>query len=418
MRKKYGLLLTGLILCAVGLAAWVYQMMSGLAITDLSNSFSWGLYMGSFEFFIGMSSGGMFVFSIAYIWNVESLKPFVKVGAIASLASVVAAGVAILTDLGQPFRVLQMLLTPNLGSPLFWDVLVLGIYAVVCFAAVLLQFLPETKKFKGKRGFKLDCESYSKGLSYFTLPFIAVLNAVTTLMFAVQNAREWWHSALLPADSVAVAAAVGVSFMMLIGALLLGKEGFETWNKGFALMAKIAGIALLVHLCFTVLELTTIGWSNTAEGSHLLKLLFEDYGGLYFAEIALPCIAMMIYFIAGSKHRRLMIVMNVCVIAATFIHRMMLLLPAFNSIPLTIPVAGIPNTLWSVPMSSGILKEGQNLFVTYWDYAPTVLEWCVALLPVGIVCVMIVGAMSLYPELPEMKRKIAFVDGSNEVEGI
>ena len=96
----------------------------------------------------------------------------------------------------------------------------------------------------------------------------------------------------------------------------------------------------------------------------------------------------------------------------------MLLLPAFNSIPLTIPVAGIPNTLWSVPMSIGILKEGQNLFVTYWDYAPTVLEWCVALLPVGIVCVMIVGAMSLYPELPEMKRKIAFVDGSNEVESI
>ncbi len=418
MRKKYGLLITGLMLCAVGFFAWVYQMLSGLAITDLSNSFSWGLYMGSFEFFIGMSSGGMLVFSIAYIWNVECLKPFIKAGSIASLASVIAAGAAILTDLGQPLRVLQMLLTPNFGSPLFWDVLVLGIYAVLCFAAVLLQFLPETKKFKGRRGFKLDCESYSKGLSYFTFPFIAVLNAVTTLMFAVQNAREWWHSALLPADSVAVAAAVGLSFMMLIGALLLGEEGFKTWNKGFKLLTKLAGIALLIHLCFTALELTTIAWSNTAEGGHLLKLLFEDYGVLYFAEIAAPCIAMLVYLTVNSKYRKIMVSMNVFVIAATFIHRMMLLLPAFNSIPLTIPVAGIPNTLWSVPISSGILKEGQELFVTYWDYAPTVLEWCVALLPVGIICVMIAGAMSLYPELPEMKKKVVFVDRKNEADGI
>lgn len=404
MRKKYGVLILGLILCGIGLSAWIYQIISGLAITDLSNSFSWGLYMGSFEFFIGMSSGGMLVFSIAYIWGVKSLTPFVKIGTITSLATVVASGIAILTDLGQPSRVLYMLLTPNFASPLFWDVIVLGIYVVVCFIAVLLQFLPDTKKFGEKEGFKAACEIHSKRLAYFTLPFIAVLNAVTTLMFAVQNAREWWNSALLPADSVAVATAVGISFMLLIGALLLGKEGYKFWSEGFTLLTKIAGVALLVHLCFTALELVVIGWNNTLEGKHLLGLLANDYGWLYGIEIILPLIAMVVYIGVKDGKRSWIMTMSIFVIVAIFIHRMMLLLPAFNSIPLSIPVAGLQSESWSVPIASGMLREGQDIFVTYWNYTPTLLEWCVTLLPIGIILVLVTGAVCLFPELPGEKK--------------
>ena len=101
--KKTAALVIGAAMCAAGLAAWVYQLVQGMHVTNLRNSFTWGLYMGSFEFFIAMATGGILVFSMAYLWNIEVLKPFVKIAVIGSLASVVAAGVAIFEDLGEPF---------------------------------------------------------------------------------------------------------------------------------------------------------------------------------------------------------------------------------------------------------------------------------------------------------------------------
>lgn len=407
MKRRLTTAAVGFGLCAVGFLAWIYQIWKGLAVTDLSNSFSWGLYMGSFEFFIGLSSGGMLLFSIAYLWNVESLKPFVKLGALGSLASVVAAGVAILTDLGKPFRVLQMLITPNVKSPLFWDVLVLGLYAVICLTAVLLQFLPEANRFRFRRSFRLDCEVYSKRLSYVALPFVAILNAVTTLMFAVQTSREWWHSALLPADSVAVATALGLSFTMLLGLVTSGREGYSSWRTAFALQAKISGVSLLAHFFFTILELVTIAWSGKAEGQHLLYLLFDTYGVLYFVELALPFVAMTIYFLPMLEKRRFLAGANLLVILGSFVHRMMLLLPAFNSIPLTIPVAGLEGTLWSYPIASGIIQPGQDIFVSYWSYFPSLIEWCVALLPVGFVILVLAGVMCLTTVVPKPKKNPA-----------
>ena len=400
MKKRYIALALGLILCAAGFAGWVWQIIQGLAVTNLSNSFSWGLYMGTFEFFIGAASGGMLLFSVAYLFRVKSLMPYVKLGAVTSLACVVASGVAIMTDLGQPFRVMQMILTPNVGSPLFWDVIVLGLFAVISLVAVLIQFLPDMSKKVSGRDCEMQRDKRSKKLAFLALPMVVIMNAVTTLMFAVQNTREWWHSALLPADSVAVATALGLSVMMLVGLLSGGKKGFQANAFAFDLLAKISGVAILIHLFFTVLELATLAWSGAAEGRELLELIFGHYGALYAVELALPALAMAVYFTSVSWKRPMVLgLMNIFVILGSFVHRMMLLLPAFNSIPMTIPVAGLEENLWSYPIASGILKPGEDVFVTFWDYAPSLMEWCVNLLPFGLVVLVLAGAVIVNPKL-------------------
>ena len=81
-KKAFPALGIGVVLCLIGLAAWAYQIVNGLQVTALNNLFSWGLYMGSFEFFIAVATGGMLVFSITYIWRIEALKPFTKIAAV------------------------------------------------------------------------------------------------------------------------------------------------------------------------------------------------------------------------------------------------------------------------------------------------------------------------------------------------
>ncbi len=386
--KPYPALLAGLVLTAAGAAAWAYQIVNGLAVTDLNNLFSWGLYMAGFEFFIGLSSGGMLVYAVYHVWNVKALAPFVKPGVISSLGAVTAAGIAILTDLGSPFRVFQMILSPNVASPLFWDLAVLAVYFVLCVLALMFVCFGKGTPDSHKR------------LAYVTLPYIAVLNGVTTLLFAVQNTRLWWHSALLPVDSIAIATAAGLSLVMLHTQLLNGRKSVMMWKSGYELLSRIAGTAFIAHLLFTALELATLAWSGSAESRELLTLLTGEYGALYAAEQLLFVAAMAGYLAGRSRSAGVLAVLNVAAVASLLIHRVMMTLPAFNMVPLTIPVGALEANQWAYPVASGMYAPGQDIFITSWQYMPTLVESCVAILPLGVL-ILICTAAALVNAKPE-----------------
>lgn len=396
--KKMVALVVGAAMCVAGLAAWGYQLAAGMQVTNLRNSFTWGLYMGSFEFFIAMATGGMLVFSIAYLWNVETLKPFVKIAALGSLASVIAAGVAIFEDLGEPFHALYMIITPNVGSPLFWDVVILTLYVIVCVVAVALALLPDTKKNKNNRGYRMANEENRRRFSFIAFPMAFLLNIITSFMFATQNTREWWHSALIPVNACAEAVAVGLSFTILLCVIMARHEIFAENSEGIGLLSRIAAAAVAAYIVMTFIEVVPLAWSGTRESAHLLHLVFHTYGLLFWLQILLPLLGMILFLVGGGLAGELAAAASVLVIIGIFIQRMMLLLPAFNSIPLTLPVA---DKLWTFPIAVGTFTEGQDVFVRFWNYAPSLIEWAAGILPVGLIVFVMAGAGILFRLLPE-----------------
>ena len=391
--KKTAALVIGAAMCAAGLAAWIYQLVQGMQVTNLRNSFTWGLYMGSFEFFIAMATGGILAFSIAYLWNIETLKPFVKIASIGSLASVVAAGVAIFEDLGEPFHALYMIITPNVGSPLFWDVVILTLYVIVCVVAVVLTLLPDTKKHVHDRGYRMTNEENCRRFSFIAFPMAFLLNIITSFMFATQNTREWWHSALIPVNACAEATAVGLSFTILLCVLMVRHEIFVENSDGIRLLSRIAAVSIAAYIAMSFIEIVPLAWSGTQESRHLLHLIFHTYGLLFWLEIILPLVGMILFLVGGGLGKELVSVAGILVIAGIFIQRMMLLLPAFNSIPLTLPVAG---KLWTFPIAVGTFTEGEDVFVRFWNYVPTAVEWIVGILPVGLIVFVMAAAAILF----------------------
>ena len=353
--------------------------------------------MGSFEFFIAMATGGILVFSMAYLWNIEVLKPFVKIAVIGSLASVVAAGVAIFEDLGEPFHALYMIITPNVGSPLFWDVIILTLYVIVCVVAVLLTLLPDTKKNFHNRGYRMTNEENCRKFAFAAFPMAFLVNIVTSFMFATQNTREWWHSALIPVNACAEATAVGLSFTILLCALMVKHEVFVEYSDGIRLMARLAAAAIAAYIVMSFIEIVPLAWSGTQESSHLLHLIFHTYGLLFWLEILLPLLAMILFLVGGGLGKELVSAASVLVIIGIFIQRMMLLLPAFNSIPLTLPVAG---KLWTFPVAVGTFTEGQDVFVRFWNYVPSAIEWIVGILPAGLIVFVMAAAAVLFRLYP------------------
>ena len=130
-------------LTAVGVAAWIYQLMGGLGVTGMNNGTSWGLYITMFMFFVGLSAGGLIVASSASVFHVADYKKVALPAVILSTVCICCAGMFVLIDLGGIQRVWRIVTGPNPTSPLFWDICVITLYLVINI--VYLRFMTSKK---------------------------------------------------------------------------------------------------------------------------------------------------------------------------------------------------------------------------------------------------------------------------------
>ena len=140
----------------IAVAVWFYQLKEGLILTNMQNSFSWGLYISGLAFFVGNAAGGLVLTSSIYLFGVKKLKPLAKLGALTAFANVTAAMLIVLPDIGKPLRLYNLILHPNFMSPLVWDVIVLNLYALASAIYLYILMLPELTGRLGWLAIKVD----------------------------------------------------------------------------------------------------------------------------------------------------------------------------------------------------------------------------------------------------------------------
>jgi molybdopterin-containing oxidoreductase family membrane subunit len=120
--------------------AWAFQLRNGLVVTGLSDwgtggGVPWGLYVGSFIWWVGIAHGGIVVSAAVRLFKFDSLRPVARLAELLTLAALANAGLYIILHVGRPDRIVSSIL-PNLGqtirsSPLAWDVTVITLYFVL-----------------------------------------------------------------------------------------------------------------------------------------------------------------------------------------------------------------------------------------------------------------------------------------------
>ena len=138
--RYLGMVLVGLIGLVWFGQAWTFQLRHGLVVTGLSDwgtggGVPWGIYIGSFIWWVGIAHGGIVVSAAVRLFRMHSLKPVARLAELLTLAALANAGLYIIVHLGRPDRVVTSIL-PNLGqtirsSPLAWDVTVITLYFVL-----------------------------------------------------------------------------------------------------------------------------------------------------------------------------------------------------------------------------------------------------------------------------------------------
>lgn len=370
--KKWPIILTVAFL-VVGCAAWICQLSMGLLVgSAMSNTFAWGLMIAVFAFFVGFGAGSQFVASYIVLANRKDLMPYVKTAQVIALAGAIAAGVAILIDLGHPFHIMAMILGPNPISPLTWDMIALTLFIVIAFVN-LIAVARDSKLLKF--WMVLGC------LSAFALQL------VEGLLFALMESRVWWHSVIMPVDFIVVAVVCGLAIAAIFCAFEPGAFKREALRD---LSVLLAG-AIIVHLVLAVIDLAIVVFGGSAADGGAIAALVSALP-LYILELGLPLVAVFVLLRSKKEPVKNLKAGGILVVVGMFCHRLMLLYPAFGSPTLYVPLSNEPSPSWALPASTGLYNHTGQAFEIAQGYVPNFVEWLAMLLPLGVaLAVFLIG---------------------------
>lgn len=360
--RRYWLWLLFLILViAVGLLNYARQLGEGLAITGMSRDVSWGIYIGQFTFFVGVAASAVMVVLPYYFHNVKAFARVALLGEFLAIAAVVMCMLFIFVDLGQPARVMNVILYPTPHSMMFWDMVSLGGYLVLNLLISALSLDCEAKQIAPPR--------WLRPVILFSVPWAVSIHTVTAFLYCGLPGRPLWMTAILAPRFLASAFAGGPALLLLICLALRKLAGFNAGEEAVKRLGVIVAYAMSINVFFLLLELFTALYSGVPEHSASIRYLYLGLDGkaplapYMWLSSALALVSLIVLLIPRWRNQR----------AALALASAMVFLSLWLDKGLGLIVAGfVPSPLEEVA-----------------TYAPTAPEWMI------VVGVWAIGAFIL-----------------------
>jgi dimethyl sulfoxide reductase membrane subunit len=349
-RAWYAMLAAGLLL---GAAAFGYQWASGLAVTGLSNSVTWGLYIIVFMFLVGVSAGGLIVVAGSELLDSHRLESLNRLAVIVSGTAVATAAVSIFPDLGRPHLFWKMLVSPNLTSPLVWDMAILAIYLTI--AVIDLWIL--TRPTPQPRALRI--------MAMITLPVAVLVHSITAWIFGLLVARPFWNTALMAPLFISSALVSGTALVLLIAWVARRTTAWDPPASVFGDLGRLLAWFVAVDAFLLGAELLTIYTSRIAYHLAPLDVLLTGrLAPLFWGQIVLGVALPFIVYVTPRLRARMPLLLGAATLSVLGVlaKRANILLPAMYE-PLVGMAPGVPGG-----------RPGQA-FTTAGPYVPTWVEW-------------------------------------------
>jgi len=234
------------VILATGFYSTLLRFAKGLgAATNLSDQFPWGLWIG-FDVLcgVGLAAGGFTLAAAVYIFHLERFHPIVRPAILTAFLGYAMVAVALLFDLGRPYRIWHPLVMWNPRSVMFEVAWCVMLYLTV----LALEFSPVVfERFRLAKPLKI--------IKAITIPLVIVGVLLSTLhqsslgslyLIVPSKLHPFWYSPLLPVFFYV--SAIGVGLAMVIFESNLSARAFGREIE-MPLLSQL-GKALVVVLAF------------------------------------------------------------------------------------------------------------------------------------------------------------------------
>ena len=270
-KRYYGWMAALLAVIGVGFACYLWQFQFGLGITGMSRDVSWGFYIAQFTFLVGVAASAVMVVLPYYLHNYKAFGRITILGEFLAVASVTMCILFIFVDLGQPTRVVNVLLHPTPNSILFWDMIVLNGY-------LFLNIIVGWKVLEAERN-DVAPASWLKPLIYLSIPWAVSIHTVTAYLYCGLPGRGFWLTAILAPRFLSSAFAAGPAFLILLCMIVRKLTKFDPGKEQIQSLAKVVAYAITVNVFFFLCEVFVVFYSGIPEHMDHIKYLFVGLHG-------------------------------------------------------------------------------------------------------------------------------------------
>ena len=240
-----------ILVLASGLYSTVLRFSKGLgASTALSDQFPWGLWIG-FDVMcgVGLAAGGFTLAAVVYIFHLERFHAIVRPAILTAFLGYSLVAVALLYDLGRPYRIWHPLVMWNPHSVMFEVAWCVTLYLTV----LALEFSPIVlERFHMVKPLKI--------VKAITIPLVIAGVLLSTLhqsslgslyLIVPSKLHPFWYSPWLPV--LFYISAIGVGLAMVIFESNLSARAFGREIE-MPLLSQLAKALLWVLAVFGVLR--------------------------------------------------------------------------------------------------------------------------------------------------------------------
>jgi molybdopterin-containing oxidoreductase family membrane subunit len=259
------------VLALVGVYYYLQQFMYGLGITGLGRDVSWGLYIGQFTFLVGVAASAVMLVIPYYLHDYKTFSKIVILGEFLAISAVTMCILFIMADMGQPMRVMNVVLHPTPNSVMFWDFLVLSGYLVL---NILIGWVTLGSDRKG-----IPPPKWIKPFIYLSVPWAVSIHTVTAFLYAGLPGRHFWLSAIMAARFLASAFAGGPALLIILALIVRKISKFDPGKEPIQALGKIVAYAMFANVFFLGLEFFTAFYSSIPGHTDSFKYLYVGLDG-------------------------------------------------------------------------------------------------------------------------------------------
>ena len=345
-----------LVVIALGVLSYLRQLQFGLGITGLSRDVTWGLYIAQFTFLVGVAASAVVVVLPYYLHNYRAFGKITILGEFLAISAVTMCLLFIFVDMGQPGRVLNVLLYPTPDSIMFWDMVVLSGYLLLNAVIGGITLGAERKDVPPPR--------WILPVIILSIPWAVSIHTVTAFLYSGLPGRHLWLTALLAPRFLASAFASGPALLILLTMVVRRLAGFDPGQEAIQKLSLIVTYTMIINVFFVLMEVFTVFYSQIPEPMSHFQFLFVGLDGhaplvpWMWASMALAVISLVLLITPRYRaNERLLAVACVMVFASLWIDKGMgLIVGGFVPSPLghvtpyvpTLPEVSITLAIWAV----------------------------------------------------------------------
>jgi Ni/Fe-hydrogenase subunit HybB-like protein len=238
----------------IGIACYIYQFTVGLGITGMSRDVSWGFYIAQFTFLVGVAASGVMVVLPFYLHDYKAFGKITILGEFLAIPAVIMCMLFIFVDMGQPLRVLNVLLHPTFNSVMFYDMCVLAGYLLL---NILVGWTSLGAERKG-----IAPPKWVKPFVILSIVWAPSIHTVTAFLYAGLPGRHFWLSAIMAARFLSSAFAAGPALLIILALIVKKYSTFDPGKEAIQTLGKIVTYFMLTSCFFLGLEFFTAFYSG------------------------------------------------------------------------------------------------------------------------------------------------------------